>query len=174
MPKSLLKINLSIMKKLILLFAFLLAITINAQEQQQDETPLVNEVKLNVGYLLLGIPEFSYERVLNEESSVGISLAVSIDNEIDLNYILTPYYRFFFGKKPAAGFFIEGNAAVFSEQYNFKNETAFGLGIAVGGKFLSKRNWIGELHIGLGRTLINEDNTTEAYPRIGISLGKRF
>ncbi|NNK81944.1 MAG: DUF3575 domain-containing protein [Flavobacteriaceae bacterium] len=161
------------MKKLILLFTLLFVITLNAQEQPQ-ETPLVNEIKLNVGYSLLAVPEFSFERILNEESSVGISLAVSIDNDVDLNYILTPYYRFFFGKKHAAGFFIEGNAAVFSEQYNFKNETGFGLGIAVGGKFLSKRNWIGELHLGLGRTLINEDKIAEAYPRVGISIGKRF
>ena len=111
-----------------------------------------------------------------------------MDNDYDLKFMLTPYYRLFFGKKRAAGFFIEGNAAVFSGDYgrdNYEdfeggfnsdssNETGFGLGFAIGGKLISKSNWTGELLLGLGRTLINEDKTSEAYPRLGISIGKRF
>jgi len=160
------------MKKLFLLATLLLSISLNAQDQ--STTASKNEVKLNISYALLGAPELSYERIINEDSSFGTSLAFSIDRDNDFNYMLTPYYRFFFGKKQAAGFFIEGNAAVFSEDYRSNNETGFGLGLAVGGKLLSKNNWIGELYLGLGRTLINEDKTAEAYPRVGISIGKRF
>jgi len=101
-------------------------------------------------------------------------VALTIDDDVDVNYIFTPYYRFFFGKKYAAGFFLEGNAAVFNEDYLNSTETGFGLGFGLGGKFLTKSNWTGELLIGLGRTLMNSDKTSEAYPRIGISFGKRF
>lgn len=160
------------MKKLTLILTLICAINLNAQDQPQQTNN--NELKLNIGYLLLGLPEFSYERIINDESSFGASLAFSIDEDVDVNYILTPYYRFFFGKKRAAGFFLEGNAAVFNEDYNNTTETAFGLGFGLGGKFLTKSNWTGELLIGLGRTLVNADNTAEAYPRIGVSFGKRF
>ena len=150
------------MKKLSILFALLFAISINAQEE--NTTTLDNELKLNIAYTLAGIPEVSYERILNEESSVGVSLLIPMDNDYDLKFMLTPYYRLFFGKKRAAGFFIEGNAAVFSGDYgrdNYEdfeggfnsdssNETGFGLGFAIGGKLISKSNWTGELLLGLG------------------------
>lgn len=160
------------MKKLILLFAIFSVITLNAQETEKPVSK--NEVKLNLGYLLLGLPELSYERILNDDSSVGMSVAFSIDSDVDINYMLTPYYRFFFGKKPSAGFFIEANGAVFSEEYYSKNEVGAGLGVALGGKFISKNNWTGELLLGAGRTLANSKNTSEAYPRIGVTIGKRF
>ena len=67
-----------------------------------------NELKGNALMLVAGAVEFTYERLLNEESAVGVSLFVSYDNNIDTNFSLTPYYRFYFGKKPAAGFFAEG------------------------------------------------------------------
>lgn len=160
------------MKKLIILFVLLFAISLSAQNENQES--LDNEIKLNIVYTLFGVPEVSYERILNEDSSIGVALAFPIDKDVDLNYMLTPYYRFFFGKKRAAGFFIEGNAALFSEDYHSSNEIGFGLGFGIGGKLLSKNNWTGELLLGLGRTLVNEEKTVDAYPRIGISIGKRF
>jgi len=174
------------MKKLSILFVLFFAISVNAQEE--NTATLDNELKLNIAYTLAGIPEVSYERILNEESSIGVSLLIPMDDAYDLKFMLTPYYRLFFGKKRAAGFFIEGNAAVFSGDYegdfngdfedgfnsDSSNETGFGLGFAIGGKLISKSNWTGELLLGLGRTLINEDKTSEAYPRLGISIGKRF
>jgi len=61
-----------------------------------------NEVKLNAFMLLLGALDLTYERNLNEESSLGISFFTTYDNEnldSDLNYYISPYYRIFFGKK---------------------------------------------------------------------------
>ncbi len=53
-----------------------------------------------------------------------------------------------------------------------KTETNMGagLGIAIGWKYLSRNNWIGEIYLGGGRDFINDGG----YPRLGISIGKRF
>ena len=142
-----------------------------------------NEFKINVGSLLLEFPEFSYDYIINEESTVGVSLAFAIDKSIDYKFIVYPNYRLFFGQKKAAGFYIEGNAALFSQEYeeydmyyvsSKNNAVGFGLGIAVGGKFITKNGFIGELYLGGGRNFLNTDKIDEGYPRIGISIGKRF
>jgi len=54
------------------------------------------------------MPEIGYEYILNEESSVGADILFSIEKDYDFKFALTPYYRFFFGEKRAAGFFVEG------------------------------------------------------------------
>jgi hypothetical protein len=145
-----------------------------------------NELKINMGSLLFEFPELSYEYILNEESSVGISLAFPLDKEISYRFIVYPNYRIYFGKKRAAGFFMEVNSAVFSQQNetfifggsldsnNSETKMGFGLGIAVGGKFLTKNGFIGEIYIGGGRNFMNTDEIDNGYPRAGISIGKRF
>ena len=49
-----------------------------------------------------------------------------------------------------------------------------GLGLAIGGKFLTKNGFIGEIYIGGGRNFINTDKIDGGYPRIGVSIGKRY
>ena len=176
------------MKKIILsLICICTGFVIHAQnetEEQQEKVILenANEIALNVGALLGGYPEFTYERLLNEESSLGLSIGFTIDDDIEYKFSAIPFYRFYFGKKQAAGFFIEGNAALFSAENDNINEGVikgdtefgFGLGLAIGGKFLTKSNWTGELLLGLGRTFINDESVPGAYPRVGVSIGKRF
>ncbi len=154
-----------------------------AKGEQMDGN---NELKINMGSLLLEFPELSYEYIINEESSVGISLAFPLDKEISYRFIVYPNYRIYFGKKRAAGFFMEANSAIFSQQIQgasyigFGNvnkdgsKMGFGLGVAVGGKFLTKNGFIGEIYIGGGRNFINTDEIDNGYPRAGISIGKRF
>jgi len=48
-------------------------------------------------------------------------------------------------------------------------KTNFGLGAAVGAKFLTKNGFTGEVYGGVGRFLGN-NRSIEAYPRIGITL----
>ena len=100
---------------------------------------------------------------------------------MDLRLSFTPYYRMFFGQKKAAGFFIEANSIVVNYvdtiYYNgstntYETKTGFGLGAAAGAKFLTKNNLIGEVYGGVGRVF--GDNSLGAYPRFGITLGKRF
>ncbi len=102
--------------------------------------------------------------------------------------MVNPHFRVFFGKKPAQGFFVEANTALASlktDQYkninnNFgsyailekNNEFSFGMGIAVGGKFVLNDSFVLDVYGGLGRFFGND--SMEAYPRLGINLGYRF
>ena len=168
----------------ILLFAFTsLFLSRQSEEGQYSGN---NEFKINMGSLLVEFPELGYEHIINEESSVGISVAFPLDNDISYRFIIYPNYRIYFGNKRAAGFFIEGNSAIFSQRLQrdiifgsvnadtTENKIGLGLGIAVGGKFLTKNGFIGELYLGGGRNFMNTDKIDEGYPRIGISIGKRF
>ena len=142
-----------------------------------------NEFKVNILYTAIGMPELSYERLISDNSSLGASVAFSLDKkeDMDLRFSFTPYYRMFFGQKKAAGFFIEANSIVVNyvdtiyfdgTSSKYETRTGFGLGAAAGAKFLTKNNLIGEVYGGVGRVF--GDNSLGAYPRFGITLGKRF
>lgn len=142
-----------------------------------------NEFKVNILYTAIGMPELSYERLISDNSSLGASVAFSLDKkeDMDLRLSFTPYYRMFFGQKKAAGFFIEANSIVLNyvdtiyfdgTSSKYETRTGFGLGAAAGAKFLTKNNLIGEVYGGVGRVF--GDNSLGAYPRFGITLGKRF
>ena len=92
----------------LLLFVFLfLCGTYNVFAQDVDyQSDANNEIKINIGSLLLEFPEISYEHIINEESSIGISIAFPIDKEISYRFIVYPNYRLFFGKKRAAAFLL--------------------------------------------------------------------
>lgn len=184
------------MKKLLIITVFLcIGYQSFGQETQTSEAKNVkdnsmgnNEIKLNVVYLLAGIPEVGYEYLINEESGVGVNLLFAIDSDIEFKFALTPYYRFYFGKKKAAGFFAEGFGMVnvidyeydyyyygYDDSYYVSDdpETDFALGVAVGGKFLTKSGFVFEIYGGVGRNLFN-NNTDDFVPRFGITFGKRF
>lgn len=143
-----------------------------------------NELKINMLMSVLGAPEISYERILDDDMSVGLSVLVGADKStLDYNFAFTPYYRLYFGAKKASGFFLEANASVASLTDNYyyyhegqyrrsDNEVNFGLGVAAGAKFLTKKGWIGEFYSGIGRYF--GEKSHEAYPRVGITIGKRF
>ena len=154
-----------------------------------------NEIRVNLLYTVIGIPELTYERLLEDNMGVGISVAVNLSDEnvfgSKFNYIVTPHYRLYFGAKKANGFFIEGNAGVVSyKEYDYsrlayesypanfdfsslnKTYTKFGLGVAGGAKFLTRNGFLGEAYLGLGRVFGSK--SIDAYPRMGLSIGKRF
>mgnify|MGYP003483914672 FL=1 len=86
------------MKKLITILAvFCSTLTFSQSEN--------NEFKVNILYTAIGMPELSYERLISDNSSVGASVAFSLDKkeDMDLRFSFTPYYRMFFGQKKAAG-----------------------------------------------------------------------
>jgi len=153
-----------------------------------------DEIKINLPYFIAGIPEASYEHIIDDTSAFGLSLAVAIDKPENVNtrFIVTPYYRLYFGKGKAKGFFIEGNAAVLNQK-GYLNDvydpitgtysttasgstTNLGFGAAVGAKFLNKNGYIGEIYGGGGRLFGLEAGKgyNEGYPRVGVSIGKRF
>ncbi|ADF54744.1 conserved hypothetical protein [Zunongwangia profunda SM-A87] len=184
------------MKKILLLFFVCTSSIINAQ-QEQDSDETKQELKFNLAMSIAGVPELTYEYFLEDNSSVGASIAIGLENaeDMSLRFILSPYYRLFFGKKKNAGFFIEANSAIatYRDIYNRyeyyyddngeyredsisvydKKTTNFGLGAAVGFKLLTRNNYIGEIYAGAGR-LFGDSNDIEVYPRVGITIGKRF
>jgi hypothetical protein len=155
-----------------------------------------NELKINTVMLIAGAFEVTYERLLDDESGVGMALFVSFDNDIDVNFSATPYYRFYFGKKPAAGFFAEGfgmlnnyvnqgsstydfNTGTYINEVPEKTVTDFALGFGIGGKWVTKKGFVFELNAGVGRNLFNSSNNDdyndyEIVGRGGFSIGYRF
>ena len=172
-------------KKTTLALLLLCTIFSYAQEEE-DQQQNFSEWKLNAFTSILGAPEITFERTLNDESAIGASLLVPLESlDTTLNYYFSPYYRFYFGEKYAAGFFIEGFGMLSSEekvtflgaglQTQEENVTDFALGIAVGGKWVTKRGFVAELSLGVGRNLFNSDESlTEIVGKLGITVGYRF
>lgn len=187
-------------KPIIFIAVLLLSINVFGQNQNSSTNQTQNllngtdnnELRINLLMSIAGLPELSYERYIADNMGVGLSAAISLDkfeNE-SMRSIILPYYRVYFGSKKASGFFIEGNMAVVGQKesydtydyysnttypslgYNIKSTTNFGLGAAIGAKFLTRNNFLGEVYLGVGRLF--GESILSAYPRVGISLGKRF
>ncbi|MGH2664851.1 DUF3575 domain-containing protein [Flavobacterium sp.] len=181
------------MKKNFLLLAILLAFySVNAQNEA-DANPYQknNEIKLNAFAPLLGSFQVSYERHLNHHSSLGLSIYKVFDNttnEIDLNYSISPYYRRYFGKKHAAGWFVEGFGMLTSidgkkiypsEDHSIYTENPdvidFALGAGGGWKWVSKSGFLFEANVGYGGLLFNANKTDHnIVAKFGLSAGYRF
>lgn len=152
-----------------------------------------NEIRINLLTSVIGLPELNYERFFADNMGVGLAVAFSVDKieNMSLRSMVLPYYRLYFGSKKSSGFFIEGNMAMVNEKqkganlyfdytngnYYYSNtytksSTNFGFGLATGFKFLTRNGFVGEIYLGAGR-LFGEP-IDDAYPRLGITLGKRF
>lgn len=181
------------MRNYVIVFVMLFAVM--ASQAQNDSIKSANlgknEVKLNAIFLLLGAFEASYERNLSESSSMGISTLIPFDRDnldTDLNYYVSPYYRIFFGKKYAAGFFLEGfgmlnslrnSYIIYGEDYFYyeeENTTDFALGFGLGGKWVTKGGFVFEVNGGFGRNLFNAHNDGGAtfVGKFGFNVGYRF
>ena len=103
------------------------------------------------------------------------------------------YYRYYFGKKPATGFFAEGFGSINSyEDYEWKYDyntidntsyssskhiqrTDFALGFGLGSKWITKKGFLFEINAGVGRNLFNSSDTDyDIIGRGGVSFGYRF
>lgn len=184
------------MKKTILLLGLLcLTFSISKAQDIPDPTDDRDEIKLN----LLNLVAFkyldgSYEKIIDEESSFGIAALVNLGDDNDTfdylrEFSITPYYRRYFSKGYAKGFFVEGFGMLnqasdeyggtfddVTQEFTYDTDTYtdFAIGVAVGGKFISKRGFVAEIYGGIGRNLLNSDNPVEVVGRGGISLGFRF
>jgi hypothetical protein len=183
------------MKNTILTLLLALGATLAfAQENGAEKTTTAqngqNEIRLNLLNTILGIPEISYERIFKDNTSAGLSVLVGVtDDAFEYNFGFTPYYRIYFSNsaKRATGLFIETNATLIgakdtyysynspagSSSYWEENNVNFGLGAAVGGKLITKNGFVGEAYLGLGR-FFGKNRIEDIYPRIGITIGKRF
>lgn len=185
------------MKKIILLAILMTtAFFVNAQQSKTDSLSNAigqtgnNEIKVNLLHSILGLVEVNYERIIQDNMGIGLGVFVNIsDDDFEYNYGFVPHYRVYFGAKKASGFFIEGNMAVISvkentyysvstnngfySMSNTDNKINFGLGAAAGAKFLTRNGFLGEAYLGVGR-FVGGNRSIEAYPRVGITIGKRF
>lgn len=181
------------MKTLFTSVLMLSVIFFGRSQDISNESQSRDEIKINAFNLItFTYMDVSYERLLNEEASLGVSVLFNIgeDNEIldyFRNFSITPYYRQYFSKQYAEGFFVEGfgmlNSGkdyyyIFDEQgssYEYGDTyTDFALGISIGGKFVTQRGFIAEIYTGLGRNLLGDEFAPEIVGRGGISLGYRF
>ena len=137
-----------------------------------------------------GFMEVSPEITLGERSAAGVALgfeyssgenSLKQDGLIYANWSVIPYYRFYFGKnESASGFFVEPHLAIYEYEDDFSDlfETRFGVGLAIGSKFILKNNWLLEWFAGGGFDFKQEKSDfvdfPEMFPRIGVSVGKRF
>jgi len=181
------------MKKQFFLIGLFLA-TFFVYSQDENTTSILledrNEVKLNGLFFILGAFEVDYEYLINEEAGLGVDVLIAFDDEnLDINYYISPYYRQYFGKKPAAGFFVEGFGMLnsvddfvygnidddgFFGNGEIETVTDFALGIATGAKFITNRGFVAEISLGIGRNLFNNDRDYTIVGKGGISLGYRF
>lgn len=102
----------NLMKKnflaVIILFSFFVAKAQNKNDTIVNPYEKKNEVALNlIAPIILGAFEVGYERHLNRKSSLGISFFYVYNSEQneDMNYSISPYYRMYFGEKDSSGFF---------------------------------------------------------------------
>jgi hypothetical protein len=172
------------------LFLCLCCLTFGYSQEKQQENALLrkNELKLNAAFLIAGAFEVSYERIIDDESAFGTSLFLTANDDISNKFMLTPYYRYYFGRKPAAGFFAEGFGSIntyenkiynylssLSYDYRTEKTTDFALGFGLGGKWITKKGVVFEIYSGVGRNLINSDNSDfQIIGRGAISVGYRF
>ena len=180
-----------IMKKKYLIIVMLFSIFVVNAQNYNSENGKKNEVKLNVLLPLTGAFEATYERNLNKKNSLGVSVFTVFNNEKshdDLNYSISPYYRRYFGKKFASGFFAEGFGMLSSidgkKIYDTNDNSIFtegsdvidfSLGLGLGGKWVTKSGFIFEVNAGYGILLFNADKTDHTIvTKLGINLGYRF
>lgn len=181
------------MKKSFLTALLLIAtISIFAQQDNFQGNSKQNELKINMSNLIaFKWIDIGYERILNEESSIGVGTLFSLDSASEgldeyRTFSITPYYRHFFSNKYASGFFVEAFTMLHSaeddgyytlegsqEVYKQDKYTDLAAGISVGGKFVTKRGFIAEVYLGIGRDLLGNSDV-EVVGRGGISIGYRF
>lgn len=180
------------MRKLLLSLLVLLCAHVAAQDSDPNGMAPKHELKLNATNLIVAAYlDGAYEYLINEETSLGVGLLVGLGEDDILDgyrtFSLTPYFRQFFSKGYAKGFFVEGFGMLntgriddyvfegFPDEGMYIEEpyTAFALGISIGGKFVTKRGFVAELYAGVGRNLIGTD-WPDFVGRGGVSLGYRF
>lgn len=180
------------MKRTFLLVIILLAFnSVNAQNNETNGDPYEkkNEIKLNLISPLSGAVEVGFERYLNKNSSLGISAFKVYDDtkEKDMNYYISPYYRYYFGKKYASGFFaegfgmftsIDGKKIYAADNITFtegKDVYDLALGAGLGWKLVTKKGFAFEANAAYGRLMFNANKTDhDQVVKLGLSVGYRF
>ncbi|PQJ76364.1 hypothetical protein [Polaribacter glomeratus] len=147
------------------------------------------EIKLDLAdALIVKSLEFSYEKYLTDESSIGVSALFNLakqssDFRYNENTMITPYYRHYFTTNSQWNLFGEGFFGINSGKYEVTDEasqeisyekyTDGALGVAVGTKYIATGGLTIDLYGGIGRNLFGT-NSPVLVPRVGLNIGWRF
>ena len=143
-----------------------------------------HEVKLDLPYILATAAKLEYEQIFSEGTTFGVSGLYHFNDYYNITYHLLGFYRWYFGKEPISGFFLEANTGLFGGTYEswiskigFEEKekvdyTSFGAGVALGWKFVTDTGIV--LDVFGGAVRITNDKGPEAFPRLGVCIGKRF
>jgi len=174
------------MKK-ITLIAVLFALIWQANAENLERR---NELKLCPAHLLAGTLRIDYERLLNDFSSVGLTgfyAFSSLSSHTYRNRLegqLLGFYRLYFGRQPVSGFFLEGNMGLnIGRHYSWgpwgiprrerEHYATFGIGLAVGWKwYIPRPGIVLDVFVGGGRVF--NDDRMDGFPRMGVTVGRRF
>lgn len=170
--------------------------TFAAQAQENTEKQRKNDI-LADPILLIAVPlaNVSYERFISDNKGIGINAMINLDRNDDRFTQFSAFYRMYFGKKYASGFFLEGFIPVTTEtndiySYNYddvngyfytssvrkNNFTTVGIGFGVGGKWVMKNNLVIEASGGIARRFGDRDKHyfEEVTGKIMGGIGYRF
>ncbi len=170
------------MKKIFLALLFS-GLSLLSQAQDTSSIERKNDITIDP-ILLLAVPALnvSYERLLTEDYGVGINALVGLGDDSDNFTQFSPFFRMYFGKGFASGFFVEGFIPVTTSDFettyettydpvtgyynyytDFEKKTTVGFGVGLGGKWVVKRNIVFEGSIGIARRFggnLDYDNVT--------------
>ena len=186
------------MKKIFTIFTiFTVLFSLRAQErnsQQESGSERKNDI-LADPILLISVPmiNVSYERLISQNMGIGVNAMITLNDDVDDFRQVSPYFRYYLGRKYASGFFFEGFVPitnslteVYTEinennyySYNYagdQNITTVGVGFGVGGKWVIKDKLVIEASGGIARRFgdFNKYNTGGVTGKIMAGIGYRF
>ena len=189
---------------------FVLVFQLNAQTENVEVEEInnrnvgQNELSLNVlNVLIFGALEGSYERILNDNTSLGFEVFAKVFNknegeDVDLSKVyakdfsVTSKFKYFLKEDvKASGFYGEAFGMISDgtndkeidrvdpltgQTHTVEEERAFtdfALGFGIGGKFVAKQGFLMDVSFGLGRNLFHKDSP-DIVVLPSASVGYRF
>lgn len=157
-----------------------------AQTSEPVPAQGMNDIMIDPIFLIAApAANITYERLLNKDAGLGINAIFGLGRDMEDFWQVSPYYRMYFGKKYAAGFFVEGFVPItYSKTTEFRwdntppetyEQTTFGVGVGFGGKWVVKRNIVFEASGGIGRRFGDNEKLDSPVTGKGmLGIGYRF
>ncbi|MCC2590488.1 hypothetical protein [Chryseobacterium sp. MFBS3-17] len=180
------------MKKIGFVLLLLSFLMIDAQETPTERR---NDI-IGDPIMLIAVPaaNVTYERILTEHNGLGLNVIIGLGEDNTGFSQFSPYYRFYFGKNFASGFFLEGFVPIttfkdhemifisneyggyYTESEKEIKRTAAGAGFGVGGKWVVRNGLVIEASGGIARLFgdTGDDIFSEVTGRIMAGIGYRF
>ena len=176
------------------IFIFFLFGILPTQAQETVANPeRKNDVTLSpIELIEVPILNISYDRLVSENFGVGVNGLFYFGKNSDSDRFtqLSPFFRSYFGKKYASGFFVEGFIPVTMTRENYRiyddsnmnytlgyeSSTTVGLGFGLGVKLISRKNILFESSFGIAKRFGEAKNyfSFNATGKWMVGIGYRF